>query len=249
MKKSMEKLRVRIDQNLNRSERTVALPIELEKIEDTITAYKHVCTTVHKKLCEYIPSAGKGTDGQSVERRLKKTSDFLLGQSLSDQGRILSKQLGSSCLGQVLLEAGGVCTSIGYNLVQYEISVEQLVIQQLESVLKTDLPSISKQRKHLDQLILELDTAKARLAAAQAEEKQAGVISGSGKTDKCIEELDDIDRRVEMARDTLATDMMTFLAKDAELAGMIAKFLDFKLEYHNSLADQVKRHNQKLTQF
>ena len=32
MKKSLEKMRVRIDQNLNRSEKTVALPIELEKI-------------------------------------------------------------------------------------------------------------------------------------------------------------------------------------------------------------------------
>ena len=139
----------------------------------------------------------------------------------------------------MLLEAGGVCTSIGYNLVQYEISVEQLVIQQLETVLKTDLPSIVKQRKNLDQLILELDTAKARLATAQTEERQAGVITGSGKVEKCIEELDDMDRRVEIARDTLATDMMAFLAKDAELAGMIAKFLDYKLEYHTSLADQV----------
>ena len=51
--------------------------------EETVLAYKQVCSTIHKKLCEYIPSAGKGTDGQSVERRLKKTSDFLLGQSLS----------------------------------------------------------------------------------------------------------------------------------------------------------------------
>lgn len=32
MKKSLEKMRVRIDQNLNRSEKTVALPLELEKI-------------------------------------------------------------------------------------------------------------------------------------------------------------------------------------------------------------------------
>ena len=47
--------------------------------------YKQVCSTLHKKLCEYLPSAGKGTDGQSIERRLKKTPDFLLGQSLSDQ--------------------------------------------------------------------------------------------------------------------------------------------------------------------
>ena len=177
----------------------------------------------------------------SVERRLKKTSDVLLGQSLIEQGRLLNKQKSQTCLGQVLLAVGGVCTSIGSHLVQYEISVEQLVIQQLETVLKTDLPTILKQRKVLDQLILELDTAKARLTAAQTEEKQmSGVISGSGKVERCIEELDDMDRRVEMARDTLATDMMAFLAKDTELAANIAKFLDYKLEYHTSLVDQMQ---------
>ena len=200
-----------------------------------------MCSLVHKRLCEYFPTAGKGTDGLSVERRLKKTSDVLLGQSLIEQGRLLNKQKSQSCLGQVLLAAGGVCTSIGSHLVQYEISVEQLVIQQLETVLKTDLPAILKQRKMLDQLILEFDTAKARLTAAQTEEKQMpGVISGSGKVERCIEELDDMDRRVEMARDTLATDMMSFLAKDTELAAMISKFLDYKLEYHKSLVEQMQ---------
>lgn len=241
MKKSLEKMRVRIDQNLNRSEKTIALPLELEKLEETVLIYKQVCSFVHKRLCEYLPSAGKGTDGLSVERRLKKTSDVLLGQSLIEQGRLLNKQKPQTCLGQILLATGGVCTSIGSHLVQYEISVEQLVIQQLEAVLKTDLPAIIKQRKMLDQLILELDTAKARLTAAQTEEKQMpGVISGSGKVERCIEELDDMDRRVEMARDTLATDMMAFLAKDTELAAIISKFLDYKLEYHSSLVDQIQ---------
>ena len=219
----------------------ILLTVLLYLLEENVVAYKQVCSIVHKKLCEYFPSAGKGTDGQSVERRLKKTPDVLLGQSLIEQGRVLNKQQAQTCLGQVLLAAGGVCTSIGSHLVQYEISVEQLVIQQLETVLKTDLPAILKQRKALDQLILELDTAKARLTAAQTEEKQQpGIISGSGKVERCIEDLDDMDRRVEMARDTLATDMLTFLAKDAELAGMIAKFLDYKLEYHTSLVDQMK---------
>ena len=97
-----------------------------------------------------------------------------------------------------------------------------------------------KARRGLDQLVLELDTAKARLAAAKLEADQAGVITGGGKVEKCGEELDDAERKVEMARDSLATDMMTFLAKDAELAGMIGKFLDHKLEYHQSLTEQVR---------
>ena len=257
MKKQMEKLQVRINQNLHRTEKSVALPHELEKIgrlilltvlsakppcsEETVLVYKQVCSTLHKKLCEFLPSAGKGTDGQSIERRLKKTPDFLLGQSLSDQGRVLSKQSQSaSCLGQVLLEAGGVCTSLGHDLVQYEIQVEH-IIQQLDVITKTELPAILKARRGLDQLVLELDTAKARLAAAKLEAEQAGVITGGDKKlDKCGEELDDAERKVEMARDSLASDMMTFLAKDAELAGMISRLLEHKLEYHQSLTDQLR---------
>ena len=127
---------------------------------------------------------------------------------------------------------------MGQSLVQYEISVEQLVVQQLETVLKTDLPSIAKQRKHLDQLILELDTAKARLHTAKQEEASKAVIE-PGKVERLVEDLDDIDRRVEQARDLLATDMMNFLTRDAELAGLVGRFLDYKLEYHSSIADQV----------
>ena len=59
MKKQMEKLQVRINQNLNRTEKSVALPHELERIEETVLVYKQVCSTVHKKLCEYLPSAGR----------------------------------------------------------------------------------------------------------------------------------------------------------------------------------------------
>ena len=67
--------------------------------EETVLVYKQVCTTVHKRLSDYLQvvllywllyklysvpqGAGKGTDGQSIERRLKKTPDFSLGQSLS----------------------------------------------------------------------------------------------------------------------------------------------------------------------
>jgi len=240
MKKSMEKLRVRIDQNLNRTEKSVALPPELEKIEETILIYRQVCQTVHKKFSECLQGAGKGTDGQSIERRLKKTLDFSLGQSLSEQGRLLSKQSSSSCLGQVLQETGGVCTAVGQDLVQYEISVEQLVVQELDAVLKTDLPTILKERKQLDQLILEFDTAKARLHTARQEEQSQGGQLAVAKVDRLGEELDDMARKVEQARDLLATDMMIFMSKDAELANLISKFLDFKLDYHSSIAEQVR---------
>ena len=42
MKKSMEKLQVRINQNLNRTEKTVALPLELEKIGRNLNQFEVV---------------------------------------------------------------------------------------------------------------------------------------------------------------------------------------------------------------
>ena len=58
---------------------------------------------------------------------------------------------------------------MGQNLVQYEVSMEQLVVQELDNILKTDLPTIQKERKQLDQLVL--DTANARLHAARHEDR------------------------------------------------------------------------------
>ena len=46
--------------------------------------------------------------------------------------------------------------------------------------------------------------------------------------------------KVDQARDSLATDMMSFLAKDAELGGLFAKFLNFNLEFHSFIAEQVR---------
>jgi len=242
MKKQMDRLKVQMSQSLNRTEKSVALSTELLKLEETIVCYKQVCQNVHKKLTEGLQGCGKGTDGGAVERRLKKSNDFTLGQCLTEQGRLLTKLSPSSCLGQVLLATGDLCTSTGMNLVQYEISVEQLVLTELDSVLKADLPAITSGRKQLDRLILELDTAKARLKTAREEEQHGGGAhggAGGGRAERLAEDLDDMERRVEQARDTLATDMMTFVAKDADLAGLIAKYLQYKREYHSSMVDQV----------
>ena len=59
--------------------------------EDHIQVYRQVLMTVHKKISDCLQGGGKGTDGQSIERRLKKTLDFSLGQSLSEQGRLLGQ--------------------------------------------------------------------------------------------------------------------------------------------------------------
>jgi len=243
MKKQIERFKVRIDQNLNRTEKTVALSPELVKVEETIGVYKQVLGALQKKLSEDLQGYGKGTDGSAVERRLKKTGDFVLGNIFSEVGRNLHKQNPASCLGNVLTELGDVFPRLANYHVNYEISVEQLIITKLQDILNTDLPKIKSSRGQLDKLLLELDTTKARLEKVREEEQQhsghtvttPGKQHGNSgaaltqKIEKLNEELDDILRNVDQARDGLAADMLSFLSRDNEMAGLLSNFVGFRL--------------------
>ena len=93
--------------------------------------------------------------------------------------------------------------------------------------MQSDLPAIASGRKQLDRLILELDTAKARLKTAREviflfsiipflilvvftipdnvlqEEQHGGPHGGAGggRAERLAEELDDMERRVEQVGD------------------------------------------------
>ena len=58
---------------------------------------------------------------------------------------------------QILQKTGAACIAVEQNLEQYEISVKQLAVQ--ETVLKTNLHTVQKVRKQLNQPILKLGTA------------------------------------------------------------------------------------------
>ena len=92
--------------------------------------------------------------------------------------------------------------------------------------MQSDLPAIASGRKQLDRLILELDTAKARLKTAREVPYSAKILdpfpdlclflifdivlqeeqhggphggAGGGRAERLAEELDDMERRVEQA--------------------------------------------------
>lgn len=233
MKKSIERFKVRIDQNLNRTEKSEALCPELIKIEETIGVYKQVCTVLQKKLTEGLQGFGKGN---AVERRLKKTGDFLMGQTLEEVGRSLLKHREVSTFAQLLVEMSGLCNGLACNQVHFEINVENIIIK-LQEILNVDLPNILTSRKQLDRLILELDTAKARLEKAR-EDEQHGTPGVGARLERLVEDLDDTHRKVEQARDNLAADMLVFLSRDNELTALVAQYLDLRLKLHKDNTSQ-----------
>eukprot|EP00088_Acartia_fossae_P016842 TRINITY_DN1948_c0_g1_i17.p1 TRINITY_DN1948_c0_g1~~TRINITY_DN1948_c0_g1_i17.p1 ORF type:complete len:878 (+),score=255.73 TRINITY_DN1948_c0_g1_i17:200-2833(+) len=246
MKKQIEKFKVRIDQNLNRTEKSVALSPDLTKVEETIGIYKQACSALQKKLSEDLQGYGKGTDGSSIDRRLKKTGDFVLGNIFSEVGRNLHKQNPNSCLGNVLTYLGELFPQLANSHVNYEICVEQMIIAKLQDVLNIDLPKIKSSRGQLDKLLLELDTTKARLEKAREEELQHAGPAATTKIEKLNEELDDTLRNVDQARDGLAADMLSFLSRDNEIAGLLSNYIDYRLQLQQENCQRLEEAKPRL---
>ena len=105
---------------------------QIRKIENKLFLTCQACSSLQKKLSEDLHGYGKGTDGSSVDRRLKKTGDFVLGNIFSEVGRNLHKQNPASCLGNVLIYLGELFPQLANSHVNYEICVEQMIISKLQ---------------------------------------------------------------------------------------------------------------------
>ena len=207
MIKSIEKLKVRIDQNLNRAEKSEALSEDVVKIETRITSLKQVrepgytilkgynkmsflthqlCQSVTKKLSEFTASSSKlGNDGAAVEKRIRKTPEFALGQTFQENGRAYARHSEEqpSGLSSFLMDSGHLLNDLAASQVQYEIGVEKLVLQKLSGIVDDHVPHLAKERKTLSSLLLDYDAAKSRLVNYRQKEGSASASGGTVESD------------------------------------------------------------------
>ena len=206
MIKSIEKLKVRIDQNLNRAEKSEALSEDVVKIESRITSLKQLCQSVTKKLSSEasLTSSGKlGNDGAAVEKRIRKTSEFALGQTFLENSRAYAKHGTAQEPGGMstfLNESGHLLTDLATSHVQYEIGVEKLVLQSLTGIVDNHVPALNKERKTLSSLLLEYDAAKSRLVNYRQKEGSAsshgGTVESDLREDRLSSDLAEIETKV-----------------------------------------------------
>ncbi|CAB4057137.1 ARHGAP17 [Lepeophtheirus salmonis] len=255
MKKSIEKLKVRIDQNLNRAEKTELLNEDLLRIEEKVLGLKQVCQSVTKKLSE---GNNKGTDGAAIEKRIRKTTDFIVGQTIQENGRLFTRKDETSFLGTLLSESGHLLNNLAANQIQYEIEVEKLVIQQLTSILDNHWPLIMKEKRNLERCVSDLDRIKSRLlhvknsnasVSASSSSTSTGGGSGGSTEDSAAlqrelnlqEELYEVQNKVDSSRDGLASLMLQFLAKEPEIGRILLTYFKVKKEYHAHVAEQISQ--------
>lgn len=257
MIKSIEKLKVRIDQNLNRAEKSEALSEDVVKIETRITSLKQLCQSVTKKLSEFTASSSKlGNDGAAVEKRIRKTPEFALGQTFQENGRAYAKHGVNEepgGLSSFLMDSGHLLNDLAASQVQYEIGVEKLVLQNLSGIVDDHVPNLAKERKTLTSLLLDYDAAKSRLVNYRQKEGSAsahgGTVESDLREDRLSSELADIETKLNFSRDSVELHMLQFLSKESEVGDTLLKYLQLRRDFHEATARQISdqiEHFQKL---
>lgn len=149
-------------------------------------------------------SAGKlGNDGAAVEKRIRKTPEFALGQTFQENGRAYAKHGPNDEAGGLssfLKDSGELLNDLATSHVQYEIGVEKLVLQPLTGIVDEHVPQLAKERKTLNTLLLEFDAAKSRLVNYRNKEgstsSHGGTVESDLREDRLASDLAEIETKV-----------------------------------------------------
>ncbi|GAB6032642.1 Rho GTPase-activating protein 44, variant 2 [Chamberlinius hualienensis] len=223
MKKQLYRVKQLADQKFAGAERTEMLDDDLVFKDKQVETLRQVCQNTHRQAKNCLQ--GQGTDGASLDKRLKKLPEFCLGSTMLECNSFLGE---NSILGQVLGLSGKLQCDLAQELLTFEVEVERLVLAKYVEILESDIPSIAKQRKQLKKLTLDYDSAKARYQQAVRQSVQ----TPSNTIDNIKFEYDEAKQKVEACKDAFSTEIYACLAKETDLARCLYQLTESQMKYH-----------------
>ncbi|KAH9379398.1 hypothetical protein HPB48_012266 [Haemaphysalis longicornis] len=160
---------------------------------------------------------------------------------------------------QVLADCANLQMRLGQELLGYERETDRQVLQPTNQLLETDLPNISKLRRQLSKLTLDMDAAKNRYQTALKHVQQSGNLATTGacaaggtsnaaggaaagsstKTDGLREEAEDATSKVEQCRDALAAEMFGLIGREPEFAHLLVQWYQLQADHHRRALAQI----------
>lgn len=231
MKKQILRVKQLADQTLLRADKSEVLTEDLVLAEKRVDAIKQTCTCTQKRISSCLHNVS--FEDASTEKLQKKVPELAMFQSLQE----CHKNLGNSnLLGCTLGECANLQGRLGQELLNYEKETDRQILQPITQLLENDLPNISKLRRQLSKLTLDMDSAKNRYQQAlKHAQQQAGNASGGSagaKTDNLKEEAEDTTAKVEQCRDALASEMLTLISREPEFAHLLCQWYQLQADYH-----------------
>uniref|UniRef100_A0A3B3BLY5 Rho GTPase activating protein 17a n=1 Tax=Oryzias melastigma TaxID=30732 RepID=A0A3B3BLY5_ORYME len=160
MKKQFNRMKQLANQTVGRAEKTEVLSDDLLQIERRMELVRVVSHNTHKKMASCL----QGHIGADAEKRHKKLPLTALSQAMMEGGNQLGED---SLIGKMMEVCGDAENRLASELMQHELQIEKDVLDPLSQLAEVEIPNILKQRKQLAKLVLDYDSAKARISWLQ----------------------------------------------------------------------------------
>ncbi|KFP76331.1 SH3 domain-binding protein 1, partial [Acanthisitta chloris] len=151
-----------------------------------------------------------------------------------------------SSLGKALEMGCCIQSSLAKILAEFEISLEQNVLQPLNKLSEEELPIILKRKKTLQKLISDWNTIKSRLNQAVKNSSNStgggagpGASSAANKLEILKEEEEEVKRKVEQCKDEYMADLYHFSTKEDSYASYFIKLLEIQAHYHRQSLESL----------
>ncbi|KAM6437171.1 SH3 domain-binding protein 1 [Liasis olivaceus] len=230
---------------------------DLLQTEQRIEPVKRAAHNVHKRLVACL----QGQYGADLDKRVKKLPLMALSITMAESFKELDMD---SSLGKALEMSCCIQSTLARILAEFEITLEQDVLQPLNKLSEEELPVILKHKKNLQKLILDWNTIKSRLnqAAKNSSNSISAVTTSAAssaalKLENLKEEEEEMKRRVEQSKDEYMADLYHFSTKEDSYAKYFIKLLEIQAEYHqksleslnSTLAELISSHSQSDVSF
>ncbi|XP_037094190.1 rho GTPase-activating protein 44-like [Pollicipes pollicipes] len=198
---------------------------DLAASERRVEALRGSCGVIRKRLSESL--SGHGSD--DAGKRLRKIPEHQLGSAMKEGAGLVGVE---TLVGAIMNECGEAQTKLAQERLSYEQELEMTVLDNsvLQQLLDTDIPNVTKLRKTLSKLTLDMDATRSRYQSAQRH--TVGAVTASGQ--QLRDELEAAQVKVEQHRDVLAGDMFQLLSREPELAQLMLHLVKLQTEHYRS---------------
>ncbi|KAF0314648.1 Rho GTPase-activating protein 44 [Amphibalanus amphitrite] len=138
-----------------RAEKSEVLTEDLAASERRVENLRASCGVIRKRLTESL--SGHGSDDDS--KRLRKMQEHQLGAAMKEGAGHVGAE---TMLGAIMSECGEAQLRLAGERLDYERALEQTVLDNsvLQQLLDTDIPNVTKLRKTLAKLTLDMDASR-----------------------------------------------------------------------------------------
>lgn len=238
-KKHFLRMKQIADQNLGRAEKSEVLNEDLVLLEKRVSKIKAVCQSTIQRLSACLPlcSSSSSSSKANPVKSFKKLPESMLAVTMIDSASILGKE---DTLGITYGHCAKLQGDLAFELFKYAQQVESLVLNPMQSVLETEIPAITRLRKQLTKLTLDMDSAKGRFHSTLKQSSGASSASLSSKVEILRNEMEQAESRVDQCRDQLIIEMYSFLAREGQLSDALLALVNSQIQFHRRTLESLE---------